>query len=55
MGEQLQYPVVPHIQPAPRECNTCRHDGKSIEEWPCRTSLNAAGLDCWEPKEERHV
>ncbi len=41
----------PHTPPPVRECGTCQHEGKSIEDWPCRTSMNAVGLMCWEPKE----
>jgi hypothetical protein len=43
-------PAEPQSQPEPRECNTCRYEGQPIDEWPCRTSLSAAGLMCWESK-----
>jgi hypothetical protein len=45
-------PAASESQPTPRECNTCRHEGKSLEEWPCRTSMSMAGLMCWEPKDD---
>jgi len=41
----------PHTPPPVRDCCTCKHEGNSIEDWPCRTSMNAAGLSCWQPKE----
>ncbi|MHC1700325.1 MAG: hypothetical protein AB9900_05000 [Humidesulfovibrio sp.] len=44
-------PEHPHTPPPMRECCTCKHEGKSIKDWPCRTSMNAVGLMCWEPKE----
>jgi hypothetical protein len=45
-------PESPHTPLPVRECRTCMHDGNSIEDWPCRTSMNAAGLTCYEPKED---
>lgn len=47
-------PVHPHIEPPAPTCSTCEHEGKSIEDWPCRTSMNAAGLTCWQLKEARN-
>jgi len=49
--QQKIYPAVPHIQPPAPTCSTCKHEGKSLEDWPCRVSMNAAGLTCYEPKE----
>lgn len=48
---EIPRPENPHTPPPVRECGTCMHEGNSIEDWPCRTSMNAAGLICWEPKE----
>lgn len=45
------YPAVPSMPPPARECGTCKHEGKSLEDWPCRVSMSMAGLNCWEPKE----
>lgn len=47
-------PVHPHIQPPAPVCGTCKHEGKGLEDWPCRTSMSPAGLICWEPKEAHH-
>lgn len=49
---EIQHPVHPHMPPPAPECGTCMHEGKSLEEWPCRTSMSAAGIICHEPKEE---
>lgn len=48
---EIPRPENPHTPPPVRECGTCEHEGKSLEDWPCRTSMNAVGLSCWEPKE----
>jgi len=47
-------PENPHTPPPVRECSTCEHEGNSIEDWPCRTSMNVAGINCWQPKKEAH-
>jgi hypothetical protein len=50
MAEQNS-PENPHTPPPVRECCTCEHEGKSLEDWPCRTSMSMPGLTCWKPKE----
>ncbi len=49
---EIQHPVHPHMPPPAPECGTCMHEGKGLESWPCRTSMSAVGLVCYEPKKE---
>lgn len=52
MPEPREYPVHVHTPPPVQECNTCFYEGQSLEEWPCRCSMSAAGINCWTPKED---
>lgn len=50
MPDMTDRPAVHYMPPPAPECQTCRHEGQSLEDWPCCVSMSAAGLTCWEPK-----
>lgn len=55
VADSQERPAVAYMPPPAPECGTCRHEGNSLEDWPCRASMSAAGLVCWEPKDATPV